>query len=101
MPRILIRPRARGDLIEIWNYIADDGEVQADAFIATIDRKFEMLAKRPLAGRRRDELSAALRSSPVGRYVVFYVPLADGIEVIRVLHSAQDLTGDIFDAVTE
>lgn len=65
MPRILIRPRARGDLIEIWNYIADDGEVQAEAFIATIDRKFEMLAKRPLAGRRRDELSAALEARPL------------------------------------
>jgi len=101
MPRILIRPRARGDLLDIWAYIAEDSDVQADAFIATIDRKFEKLAKRPLTGRPRDELSTALRSSPVGRYVVFYLPLVDGIEVIRVLHGAQDLAGDIFGAITE
>jgi len=101
MPRILVRPRARGDLLDIWAYIAEHSDVQADAFIATIDRKFEKLAKRPLTGRPRQELSTALRSSPVGRYIVFYLPLANGIEVIRVLHGARDLPGDAFDATTE
>jgi len=101
MPRILIRPRAHGDLLEIWAYIAEDSDAQADAFIATIDRKFEMLAKRPLTGRPRDELHTALRSSPVGRYIVFYLPLRDGIEVVRVLHGAQDLARDIFDDISE
>jgi toxin ParE1/3/4 len=101
MPRILIRPRARGDLLEIWSYIADDSDIQADAFIATIDRKFEALARRPLAGRPREELAVALRSAPVGRYVVFYVPVADGIEIVRVLHSAQDLASHVFDSMKE
>ena len=34
-----------------------------------------------------------LRSFPVGNYLVFYRPLAegDGIAVIRVLHGARDL----------
>jgi toxin ParE1/3/4 len=32
-----------------------------------------------------------LRSSPVGSYLVFYLPLPDGIEVIRVLHGSRDL----------
>lgn len=101
MPRILIRPRARGDLLEIWAYIADDSDAQADAFIATIDRIFETLAKRLLAGRPRNELSRALVSTPVGRYVVFYLPLENGIEVVRVLHSAQDLAVDTFDILGE
>lgn len=28
---------------------------------------------------------------PFGRYVIFYEPLDDGIDVVRVLHSARDV----------
>jgi len=28
---------------------------------------------------------------PFGRYVVFFAPLIDGIDVVRVLHSARDI----------
>ena len=48
-------------------------------------------ATQPQMGRPRDELSTGLRSLPHGRYVVFYVPLADGIEVVRVLHGSRDI----------
>ena len=91
MPVIIKRPRARSDLAEIWDYIADDSEARADAFIDTIDRKFQALAGRPNMGRQRDELAEGLRSFPVGRYVIFYRVLPDGIEVVRVLHGARDL----------
>jgi toxin ParE1/3/4 len=42
-------------------------------------------------GRKRDELISGLRSFPVGRYLIFYSTLPDGIEAVRVLHSARDL----------
>ncbi len=42
-------------------------------------------------GRARDELSPGVRSMPFGRYVIFYEPLDDGIDVVRVLHSARDV----------
>jgi toxin ParE1/3/4 len=42
-------------------------------------------------GRARNELAADVRSFPVGRYVVFYVPIDAGIDVVRVLHSARDV----------
>ncbi len=44
MPVIIKRPLARSDLTEIWDYIADDNETRADAFIDSIDQKFETLA---------------------------------------------------------
>jgi plasmid stabilization system protein ParE len=38
---------------------------------------------------------AASRSAvPFGRYVIFYVALDDGVEVVRVLHSARDVGGE-------
>jgi len=42
-------------------------------------------------GRARDELATDLRSIPFGRYVIFYEPIDDGIDVVRVLHSARDI----------
>ena len=49
------------------------------------------MAKQSGIGRRRDELAAELRSLPIGRYVIFYLPIADGVEIIRVLHGARDI----------
>lgn len=51
MSVIIKRPRALSDLAEIWDYIADDSEARADAFVATIDAKFQTLAKQPGIGR--------------------------------------------------
>jgi toxin ParE1/3/4 len=96
MPVILKRPRAKSDLVEIWDYIADDSEARADAFLDRIDQKFRTLAQRPGIGRLRDELAEGLRSFPVGRYVVFYRPLPEGVEIVRVLHGARDLNAAFF-----
>ena len=91
MPIILLRPRAKIDLAEIWDYIAEDSVTHADIFIETIEQKLKVLAERPGIGRTRDVLGDGLRSFPVGRYVIFYQPLQKGIDVIRVLHGARDL----------
>lgn len=91
MPVIIIRPRAKSDLAEIWDYIANDSEAHADIFVEKIDEKFKTLAAQPYTGRRRNELGEGLRSFPVGRYVIFYRPLEDGVEIIRVLHDTRDL----------
>ena len=91
MARVLRRPLAGADISDIWDYIADDSLAQADAWIDRIDTGLQLLATQPLMGRRREELFAGLRSMPAGRYVIFYLPLVDGIEVVRVLHSARDV----------
>jgi toxin ParE1/3/4 len=91
MTRIARQPLARRDLIEIWNYIADDSVRSADALIDQVDAKLTLLATNPKLGRTRDELSVGLRSVSVGRYILFYQILPDGILLVRVLHSARDL----------
>jgi len=45
----------------------------------------------PEMGRRREELAMHLRSFPVGRYIIFYRSMQEGIEIVRVLHGARDL----------
>lgn len=53
-----------------------------------------MLVQNPLAGRERPELQRGLRSFPVGSYVIIYVPLSNGIEVVRVMSGRQDIDAD-------
>ena len=91
MPRVLRRPLAGADIFEVWDHIADDSLAQADAWVDRLDIKLQLLATQPLMGRARDELWPGLRSMPCGRYVIFYLPQADGIDVTRVLHSARDV----------
>jgi toxin ParE1/3/4 len=91
MPTIVKSPRAREDLIEIWEFIAADDEHSADEFVAIIDEKFRVLAERPSIGRLRNELVEGLRIFPIGRYVIFYLAIPDGIEIVRVLHGARDV----------
>lgn len=91
MPRVTRRPLAEADILEIWDYIADDNPAAADRWVDRLDEKLRLLATQPMLGRARDELTVGIRSMPVGRYVVFYVPLEDGIDVVRVLHGARDI----------
>ena len=73
---ILRRPHVQLDLIDIWNYIADDNEAAADRMLDRIEGVLQMLSEQPKAGRERLELAPELRSFPVGNYLLFYLPLA-------------------------
>ena len=91
MPRVTRRPLAEADILEIWDYIADDSLVAADRWVDRLDEQFRLLTAQPMMGRAREELAPGVRSFPFGRYVVFYMPLNDGIDVVRVLQGARDI----------
>lgn len=91
MPRVLKRPEAENDLDEIWWYIAQDNPHNADKFLDRIQEKLLALAAFPSMGASRADLQAGLRCLPVGNYLIFYFPLADGIDVVRVLHGRMDI----------
>ncbi len=95
MPAIVSTPRARADLLEIWLYVANNNRLAADRLLARFEEILDTLAQHPLIGRSREELAPDLRSFPVGNNTIYYRPLDNGIEVIRVLRSSRDL-GFIF-----
>ena len=82
---------ARSDLDDVWFYIAQDNVEEADKCIQFIVAKFPKLEAWPEIGRQREELSSRLRSLVAGQYVIFYRPMENGIEIVRVLHGARDL----------
>lgn len=85
------RPGAEADILEIWAFIAEDSLVQADRWVDKLDEKLALWATQPMMGRGRDELSPGIRSQAFGRYVVFFQPLSQGIDVVRVLHGSRDM----------
>ncbi len=93
---IIRTPQANLDLLEIWDYISEASEERADRVLDGINERCRMLAVFPQAGRERNDLIVGLRSLIVGNYVIFYQPIDDGIEVLRVLHGSRDVPG-VFD----
>jgi toxin ParE1/3/4 len=82
---------AESDLIAIWFYLAEVDVTIADNTLDAMGEKFTLLATHPLMGVTRPELAPDLRSFPAGRYLIFYRLVADAIEIVRVIHGAQDL----------
>ncbi len=91
MKRYRLTPVAAKDLDEITDYIAAYDPAAADRLSDRIQEKCPALAEMPGMGRGREEFAQNLRSSHVGKYIIYYRPEDEGIEVIRVVHGARDL----------
>ncbi|BAZ12375.1 plasmid stabilization system protein [Calothrix sp. NIES-4071] len=91
MSRIVRRPEAKTDLKEIWKYIAAQDKERASNFLKVLDEALQSLAQHPFMGKERPEIMEEIRSFPVKSYVIFYRPLDNGIEVVRILHGARDI----------
>jgi toxin ParE1/3/4 len=96
MKEVSRSPSAAGDLLEIWMFIAQDSPKHATRLLDRIDRACKLRADFPSAGQDRREILPGLRSFPVGKSVVFYRAVADGIEVLRVLHGARRISRSDF-----
>jgi toxin ParE1/3/4 len=91
MSRYTLAPLARDDLDRIWEHIDRHSREAADRQIDALRDKFLFLAGQPLLGQRCDHLRPELRVFAAGNYAIFYYPRPHGIEVVAVIHGAQDI----------
>ena len=89
MPRIERTPRARTDAVEIWAYIAQDNVDAADDLIDQIESRLASLSRMPESAESVPYIGPDVRRSSVGNYVIYYRPVNNGIQVLRVLHGAR------------
>src|SRR5215831_13028234 len=82
---------ANRDVEEISNYLFDLNPAAAYSFLDRLDEICNLLAEQPFIGRGRPELGEAMRSFPVGNYLVLYSPDEKGIYVARVVFGGRDL----------
>ena len=93
MPVVKRTAQAEEDLITLWLHIAKDNPFAADRLLDDLDRTFCLLAEQPLLGPVRPDIAPELRYFPQGSYLILYRVLAEGIEVVRVIHGARELKG--------
>jgi len=82
---------AHADIEGIALYVSELNPLAAQRFLDMVKETCELLAEHPHLGRLRPELGQALRSFPVGNYLLFYLPAPDGIDVARVIYGGRDL----------
>ncbi|MBF0447676.1 MAG: type II toxin-antitoxin system RelE/ParE family toxin [Magnetococcales bacterium] len=88
--KVLMTPPARNDLLDIRAYFAEDNPLAAKKTLELIQAKCSLLAQSPGVGICRDHYQN-LHMFPVGRYLIFYRPSKNGVEIIRELHSSKDV----------
>lgn len=95
MTRYRFTPHALSDLFDIWSYIAQDNLEAADRVEGAVYEACEMLARSPLAGTvRKDLTTLPVRFWLVPQfpnYFIVYDPGAKPLEVIRILHRARNI----------
>jgi toxin ParE1/3/4 len=88
--------KAAADLSGIYEYaILNFGLTKAREYLTGLHERFETLAENPMQGRSASELSPGLRRLEYESHVVFYVPKAKGIRIVRVLHQNMDMKGHL------
>ena len=97
MAQILFTPLATEDLKQIWEFLAERaGSETANKFLVNIRQKCLILAEFPDSGKTRHDFIVNLRSFPFNNYIIFYLPVEDGIEVLRIIHGSRDIS-QVFD----
>ncbi|HEV8047389.1 MAG TPA: type II toxin-antitoxin system RelE/ParE family toxin [Terriglobales bacterium] len=87
--------QALADLVDIWSFIAKDNPAAADRVEDAIFSACELLAREPLIGRERHDLTELpVRFwvlQPYSNYLIVYRPEKKPLQVVRILHAARDL----------
>ena len=95
--RIDKHARAKGDLADLAEFIRRESPKSALRFLEAAEKAFEFLADMPEIGGLEEDVRAelvGLRCWPIRgfeNHLIFYLPIENGIAVVRVLHAARDI----------
>ncbi len=91
MKRHLISQPAIRDLENIVDYFSKYDVEAGEKFLTEFEKKCQYLASYPNIGRSYDDLQPFLRGLNLGKYIIFYRIIDNGIEIVRVLSGYRDL----------
>ena len=92
MKGFVLTPRAKQDVGDIWDYIADDNIEAADRVINALETTMIKLAKSPGIGHSREELTDKRhRFFLVYSYLIIYQLETKPLQIIRILHASRDV----------
>jgi toxin ParE1/3/4 len=89
---IHISRKANAEIAAAWDYTArEHGIVEADSYVAAMDRVMAMALQYPNIGSDYSEVRDGYRKLISGSHLIFYIPHDGGIEIMRVLHVREDI----------
>ena len=92
MSRFRLSPEAARDIEEILDYIARASAQAARRVRHALLDACRRLAEHPGLGHYREDLTdKPVRFFPVYSFLLIYDPASDPLEIVRVLHGAQDI----------
>lgn len=91
MARAIRSEQAQQDLEQILDYLDSQSTQAADRFALKFEQTCDLHAMHPGIGASSEEYAPNLRHFTVWNYAVFYRPIDDGIEIIRIIHGARDI----------
>ncbi|RYF10619.1 MAG: type II toxin-antitoxin system RelE/ParE family toxin [Oxalobacteraceae bacterium] len=77
----------------MWLYIARHDPDAATRLVERLVSSVARLADYPESGPARPEIGTGARSITVGNYLVLYRLERDNVDIVRVVHGAQDSLG--------
>lgn len=91
MPDYLLSKAADADLEGIGRHSAERwGFERAAAYLLSLQRGFESLAKFPASGRSIDDIREGYFRKEIESHVAFYQHTAQTVLIVRVLHAKMD-----------
>ncbi len=95
--KLIFSSRAKADLIAIGDFIAMDSPLRAYRLVETIEQKCAALcqtpARYPLVPRHEE---SGIRRMVHDPYLIFYRIEAGAVQILHILHGAQDMEAILF-----
>ena len=91
MPKANYTPEANQDFLRIGMHIAADNPAAALRWAETMQGLCDLLAGQPAIGQRvHTRRFGEVRRHVAGNYLIYYRELADGVEILTVVHGARE-----------
>lgn len=90
--RFKVSKEARDDIRKIGHHTQRKwGKDQRRKYLDDLDKKFGLLAKNPLLGRRCDNIREGYSRFEYISHIIFYMQEKDFIVISRVIHQSRDV----------
>jgi toxin ParE1/3/4 len=98
MGQVLRTAQAAEDVLQIWRYLALEcrNVPAADRLVGRFEELLALLSDQPQIGTKLDRFRPGMRALATGNYVLLFEPIAEGVQLLRVVHGARRFEG-LFD----
>ena len=91
---VQLSAEALADIAEIRTYLLQEaGPAVSTRVVARIRKKLVAIERMPDTGALRPNFGEGVRLHASGSYIIYVQVLADRVDVLRILHAAQDRDG--------